>query len=204
MTGRRVADGTAPAGRSVRSVVGGIAAMLVAALLVVGLVGLLGPAVFGSSLGPRNWLAVLLESNLGVGTLPADALRLLNPIDLVLLSAVGVAYLGFWPGPGRPHRVWMAIAVALPFAGIVVLLITDQWGRSSVMSAGLIVAILLAVDRTWWLAAIGIAANGLLLVADFATGESPSLPVAVLLGAGYALLVAWFVLIGLLQLRRTS
>jgi len=179
--------------------VGGIAALLVAAILVVGALGLVVPA---PGLGLRNWLIVLIQFNSGLGPLPADALSLSNPIDIAVLAAVGVAYLGLWPGPARPHRFWMVVAVAMPFAGIVVLLVTGEAGRSAVMGAGVVVALLLAVGRAWLLAGLGIVANGMLLIGDFATGDSPVPFIAVLLAVGYVLLIAWFVLLGARLLRR--
>jgi len=132
--------------------VGSAAAFLVAAMLVIGALGLV---VRAPGLGLRNWLVVLFQLNSGVGQLPDDALRLLNPLDLVILVAVGIAYLGLWPGPVRPHRFWMVVATVLPFAGIVVLLVTGESGRSAVMNAGIVVAVLLAVGREWLLAGLG-------------------------------------------------
>lgn len=178
---------------------GGVSALLAAVMLIAGSVGFLAQA---PGLGLRNWLVVLFQINSGLGRLPADAFSLLNPVDLVVLTAVGVAYLGLWPGPARPHQVWMVIAVAMPFAGILVLVLTGEWGRSGVMGAGIIVAVLMAVDRVWVLAGIGLAANGVLLVADFATGEAARPFVAALAAAGYLLLIAWFILVGAMLLRR--
>lgn len=179
--------------------VGGAASILAALLLTIGLVGL---AVSPPGLGIRNWLVVLLQINAGLGGLPADPLRVLNPLDVAALILVGVAFLGLWPGPGRPHRLWMAIAVALPFLGIAVLLVTHQAGRSGVMGGGIVVAILMFSSRgSKPLACLGLASNVFLLVGDFATGGFRAPVVAGLVGVGYLLLGAWFVLIGLRLLR---
>lgn len=198
MAGDRRTEERTASGAVLRRV-GAVAAFLAAVLLVVGAIGLV---VSAPGLGLRNWLVVLFQINGGLGSLPEDALRLLNPIDIAILAAVGVAYLGLWPGPVRPHRFWMVVAAALPFAGIVVLLISGQSGRSAVMNAGIVVAILFAVGRAWLLAGLGIAANGALLVGDFVAGDAAQPPIAVLFGAGYVLLVAWFVALGARMLRR--
>lgn len=116
--------------------VGGVASILVALLLLVGLVGLAVPL---PGLGIRNWLVVLLQINSGLDGLPPDPLRVFNPLDIAVLVLVGVTFLGTWPGPGRPHKVWVVIATALPLLGIAVLLLTGQAGRSGVMGGGLVV-----------------------------------------------------------------
>lgn len=178
---------------------GGVAAMLVTALLLIGLVG------FGVSLpglGLRNWLVVLFEINGGVGVLPADPLRVFNPLDVAVLVLVGVTFLGLWPALGRVNRTWKAVAVALPFVGIAVLLVTSLAGRSSVMGAGLVIAFLMLRSPTFKsLAYLGILANALLLTGDLGTGGSLAPVVAALVGVGYLLLIAWFLMIGVRLLR---
>lgn len=192
---RRIEERTVPALRRV----GADAAFVAAALLVVGAFGLV---VRAPGLGLRNWLVVFFQLSSGVGQLPDDPLRLLNPLDIAILVAVGIAYLGLWPGPVRPHPLWMVVATALPFAGIVVFLVSGQAGRSAVMAGGIVVAILFAVGRAWLLAALGIVANGALLAADFAIRDVVQPPVAVLIAVGYLLLVAWFAVLGARMLRR--
>ena len=172
---------------------GAVAAVAAAVVLLAGLAGLV---VSSPDLGLRNWLVVLFQINSGIGRFPAEPLRVLNPVDVAALVLVGLAFLGLWPGPNAAHRVWMGVAVALPLAGIAVLLVTGQAGRSSVMASGLVVAILMLMGRgTRRLGVAGILANALLLAGDFATGDSPVPVVAVLVATGYLLLVAWFLLI---------
>jgi hypothetical protein len=173
---------------------GGVAAVLVAVMLLAGLVGFAVPL---PGLGLRNWLIVLFQINARVGALPADPLRAFNALDVAVLVLVGLTFLGFWPVLGRVNRIWIAIAVALPFAGIAVLLVTNLAGRSSVMGAGLVIAFLMLESRAFKpLAYPGILANALLLAGDLATGGSRAPVVAALVGVGYVLLTAWFLLIG--------
>lgn len=192
---RRIEERTVPWLRRV----GAVAALLVATILIVGVIGLV---VAAPGLGLRNWLVVFFQQSSGLGRLPGAPLRILNPLDLAILVAVGIAYLGLWPGPVRPHPVWMAVATALAFAGIVVLLVNGQAGRSAVMAAGIVVAILFAVGRAWLVAALGIVANGALLAADFAIAGVVQPATAVLVAVGYVLLVAWFAVLGARMLRR--
>lgn len=175
--------------------VGGIAAVLTAVLLLLGLVGL---TIQQSTLGLRNWLIVLWQMNSGSGSLAPDPLRIVNPLDIAILVLVGLTFLGMWPVLGREHRFWTGVAVALPFVGILVFVVTGQSGRSAVMGAGLVVSVLLFVraDRRILLASIGILANGLLLAGDFGTGVLPGGLMAFAIGAGYILLLGWYALLG--------
>ncbi len=168
--------------------------MLVAATLLVGVAGL---AVELPGPGLRNWLVVLFQLNAGAGDLPVDPLRVVNPIDFGALILVGITFLGLCPMFGKTHRLWMTVAVALPFAGIAVFLVTHEAGRSAVMAAGLVLAYPMLKSPAFKpLANLGILANAFLLVGDFATGDSRALVVAAFIGVGYVLLIAWFLLIG--------
>jgi hypothetical protein len=168
--------------------VGLVASVLVVVLLVGGVKSffLVLPA-----LGLQNWLVVLFRIN--AGQLGYGALRTLNPIDFALLVGVGLTFAGLWPLLARGRRIWMSLAVALPFIGIAVLLITHLAGRSAVMGAGLIVSLLMFRTPGFKAAAgLGILANGLLLVGDFGTTGSSMPVIAVAVAAGYVLLLAWF------------
>ncbi len=172
--------------------VGGLAAILAAAILVIGIAGL---ALGAPSL--RLWLALLFGINAAVGTVSPQTLRATNPVDIAMLVLAALTFAGFWPGPGKPHKIWMGVAIALPLAGIAVLLATGLAGRSGLMGGGLVLSLLMLGDReSRPLGFLGIAANALLLVGDFATA-GPGLPViAAVVAVGYLLLVAWFVWIG--------
>ncbi len=111
---------------------------------------------------------------------------------MLLLTAV--TFLGFWPGPGKPHKIWMGVAIALPLAGIAVLLATGLWGRSGLMGGGLVLSFLMLGDGAFRpLGFLGMAVNLLLLIGDFAT-VGPGVPlVAALVAVGYLLLLVWLV-----------
>ena len=76
---------------------GGVSAILAAAVL---LASPLSFFVALPGLGLRNWLVVLFALNAGTGGLPADPLRILNPLDFAVLVLVGIAFLG---EIGRAH-----------------------------------------------------------------------------------------------------
>jgi len=175
-------------GRSLVAGLGSVAALLAAALLVLG-----AWAVVVGRASLRNWLALLFGINSGLGG-ALITLRVINSVDVAILALGAVAFAGFWPGPARPHRVWLGLAIGLPVAGIGVLFATGLWGRSGLMGGGLVLSILMLGARELRpLGYVGIVANSLLLVGDFATAGTRSLLVAALVAVGYLALIVWFV-----------
>jgi hypothetical protein len=175
------------AGKSLRRV-GALGATLEVTALCFGVVGLLValPVL-------RPWLAVLFGINAALDGMSLDSLSAINPIDVVVLVFAAIAFTGFWPGPNKPHRVWMGLAVLLPLAGIAVLLATALQGRSGLMVGGLVLSLLLLADRASRpLGYLGAVANLLLLSADFATSGYRSALAAGLIAFGYVVLVVWF------------
>jgi hypothetical protein len=173
---------------------GGVASMIVASALLIGL----GALAFGlPGLDLRPWLVVFFQINAGVGELPAEPLRVLNPIDVLVLVLTGVTMLGLWSLLPRRGRIWRAIVVGLPFAGIATLLATHIAGRSSLMGSGLLISLLMIGSRDLRrLGLLGAVANALLLAGDVGTGDSTAIAIAVIVGVGYVLLLTWFALVG--------
>lgn len=165
---------------------GGIAAIVTAATLLVGVAGMAT-----DDRRTRPWLVVLFKINAGYDS--RETLRGVEPVDVVLLLLAGVTYAGFWPGPGGDHPVWMVLAIAQPLLGIPLLLATRTLGRSGLMGGGFVLSILMLVAGTWTAAGwLGAVASGLLLVGDFGTTGRRSRLLAVLLAVGYGALVVWF------------
>lgn len=183
----------APATGGVMPVAGGVAALLAASLLLVGIAAL----VLGlPGLELRTWLVVLLQINAGIGTLPAEPLRVFNPLDVALLVLTAAVILGIWPMPPGVSRAWLYLSVGLPFAGTALLLATHIAGRSSLMGAGFVVSLVMLRDRDLRrLGILGVVGNALLFVGDLGTGDSRQPLVAVVVAVGYLLLLAWFALI---------
>lgn len=175
-----------------RSRIGAASALAAGFLLVVGMVGLVAAA------RPlRPWLAVLFGINAGVGSVSMASLRVVNAIDVAVLALAALTFMGLWPGPSKPHKFWMGLAIALPVAGIGVLLATANAGRSGLMGGGVVLSILMLLHRRWRLAGgLGLLANGILLVGDFTTAGGASPLTATLVGVGYVLLIAWFAWLG--------
>lgn len=166
----------------------GVAAVLAAVVLLVGVLGLItGNPVL------RPWLVVLFGINAAMGGVSLVSLRVVESIDIVVLALAGVTFIGFWPGPGKTHKFWMGLAVLLPFAGSAVLLVTGLSGRSGLMGGGLVLSLLMLADHRFRpLGYLGIVTNLLLLVGDFATVGPRSGLIAGVIAVGYALLTCWF------------
>jgi hypothetical protein len=159
---------------------------LVMLLLVGALAGSSGPW------GLRNWLVVLHGVNLGADAAAIGALQGIRVVDIAVLALGGVTFLGMRPALGAADRYWLGSAVALPFAGIVLLAATGLAGRSALMAGGLVLSWRLTKrDRYRMLGWTGVTANGLLLLADLATGDSPGPAQADVIAAGYVLLLLW-------------
>ncbi len=126
------------------AVVGGTAAIVAAATLLVGIAGM--PP---RSHRPRPWLVVLFKINAKHDDVSRETLRGFGSVDVLLLFLAGATFTGFWPGPGAKHVVWMTLAIAQPLLGIPLLLGTRQTGRSGLMGGALVLSILMLVDGAW-------------------------------------------------------
>jgi hypothetical protein len=180
----------------------GIAALILSALLALGMIGeIASPTVF-----PDDWLIVLLKLNVVSSGVQPTALNALSLLDIGLMVLFGIVSLGLSLALRHASRTWAAIAAALPFLGIGVFLLTRTAGRSAVLLALLLLSIVMLRGDLFGKAAawIGIMASGLLFFAgDLGTAFfAPLGIIAALIGIGYVLWMGWLVIVGwrLLQL----
>lgn len=125
------------------TLVGGVAAALVAATVLGGIVAM--------AMGQRRWspwLAVLYGYNARYRVTSHDALRGVRAVDVALLLLAAVTYASFWPGPGMGHVVWMTLAIAQPLLGVSLLMVTQLSGRSRLMGGALVLSILMLATGT--------------------------------------------------------
>ncbi len=185
--------------------IGGIAAIVAAALWLVGLVNLIVtspmPGVAYGWLGPfrDNWLIVLFKLNAGFDDVGFDRLHGLRPVDLLIMALVATMHVGLYAALRRTSRIGSLVAVIQPFLGIVLLLATQMAGRSTVMGAGLVISLVMLRSNVYGKVSAwtGILASVLLLIGDVSTTPgSRSDLVAVLIGIGYVLLMTWFLMVG--------
>lgn len=186
----------------------GVAGILCSVILAVAIVMLLvrgfnaEPAKAGLLRFEGNWLVTLFKLHLRAGGTSSAMLRGVRLMDMVILALTAVVGVGLWLLLTDTTTAWSLVGLALPVVGIIIYLITLLAGRSAVMAAVLVFALIaLWSPRLGPVApSIGILAAALLLVGDFT--ESLHLPaIAGLMGAGYILLVAWFMLVGIRLVR---
>jgi hypothetical protein len=164
--------------------------------------GLLGSK--GSVAG--NWLVTLFNLNYRSSSTPASALSVVSLLDTILMLLLGLLVASMYPTLSKGSKAWAAIAVALPFLGVVVFLTTATAGRSAALLAGLISSILALRARFGGQgpAITGIAASTLLLfVGDFGTAAlPPSTLLASLIALGYVLWAVWLLFVTLELVRQ--
>jgi hypothetical protein len=173
------------------------------AVFLVGLVGLVQPL---PSVGD-NWLLTLFNLNLRPQSTDASALSVVSALDIGIMLLIGVVVAAMYPALSSTSRIWAAIAVALPFLGIPIFLVTGTAGRSAVLLAAFISSILALRGQSFSASAAysGLIASALLLfVGDFGTAALPSSTLlAACIGIGYILWMVWLLLTSI-QLLRTS
>jgi hypothetical protein len=177
---------------------GGAAALIVLGLFAVGIFDL-----FTESVG--NWLIVLFKLNVGADDVQAASLSVLNFLDIVIMALAGTVFIALCAALWRTNKIWPALAASLAFLGIVLLIITRTAGRSGLLLGALIVSAVMLRSHVFGqvTAYVGIVASVLLLfVGDIGTSLfSSSNIIAVLIGIGYVLWMAWFFLVGRRLLR---
>ncbi len=194
--------------------VSGVAALVLSVLLVTGALGLIvavlqsGTVTSWFSLTQNAWLMILFDLNAGFGGLSMDLLRGVAPLDVAVLVLTCALYLGLYAALKKTSWIGSVVALVMPFLGIVLLFVTQQQGRSAVMGSGIVISLVM-----WWshafdrpTAVVGILASALLLIGDVGTTAPGSSVLSVLIGIGYALMIAWLFLVGrrLLRLGTTA
>jgi hypothetical protein len=116
----------------------------------------------------------------------------MRAFDVAALALGAVTFLGMRPILGAAQRVWVAIAVAIPLAGIPALLVPGLEGRWALMLGGLLLAWRMTrCDRFRLLGWTGVVANGLLLLVVFGAAGDPDPAAADVAAAANLLLLVW-------------
>ncbi len=172
--------------------VGGVAAAIVALLLLIALPDFFTAGADGVLL-PGNFIVILIKLHAGFDGVQVEALDAVNLLDAVLVVLVGVIAVALYPVLRRVSKVWAIIAVTVPFLGLALFFITQGTGRSGMFAAGLIMALLMLSSDSFGkrTAVVGTAAAVLLLVGDIGTAFMFSTVFAVAMGVGYVLYMIW-------------
>lgn len=149
------------------------------------------------SLFQSNWLLVIFKLHAGFSGIQADLLYRLNPLDLMILALIAIAFLGLYLALRGTSKIWSLIALVQPFLGIVLLVGTKSVGRSGVMGAELVISAVMLRSRLFdkRTAYLGMLSGALLLAGDIGASMAPSMILATLTGIGYLLLITWFFLV---------
>lgn len=142
----------------------------------------------------ENWLTVIIRLHAAAIPVNPDPLSGFIILDLVILFLVDeVIFALAFPLLGI-RNVGAVISLAQPPIGIILFVITQQAGRSAVMSSILTVCLVMLTreGENRILEWMGITGGGLLLLADITVGMIPTSFIANLAGVGYLILTIWF------------
>jgi hypothetical protein len=196
-----------PRARSVGRIAG-IAGIICSLLLFTGLVTAVvrggNPTFPAKRLGivSNNWLVTLFKLHFGVDGITSGMLRGVSPIYVAVLLLTAAVAIGLWLVLKRTTMGWSVVGMVLPALGLILFFATQLSGRSAVMATVLVFALITLWSPGFGRIAppIGIIAAVLLLVGDF-TEPLHSKVIACFLAVGYALLVAWYLFIGIKLVR---
>lgn len=180
---------------------GGVAALVTGSLLLLGMasliVSLLQPDTTNSPLllFQKNWLVKIFILHAEFSGIQAD-LHGLNLLDVVILSLVSIICLSLSTAFKNAGKTWSIIALALSLVAIILFVVTQIAGRSTVMLAVLINSFVMLIGKTFNKVIIymGILASVFLFVGDLTVGIHSNI-ITTLFGVGYPLLTIWFFLI---------
>jgi hypothetical protein len=178
--------------------VGGAAALIVAVLFLIAISDLITADIQTGTIFQNNFLVLIFKLHAGFSGVQEESLEGRNLLDMTIVALVGTMSLALYPALKRVNKDWAIVATSLPFIGLALFIITHEIGRSGIIAAGLINAVIMLRSdifskRT---AFVGILANVFLLVGDVGTAFSYSNIFAISMSIGYALFLIWCILIG--------
>ncbi|MGE5406592.1 MAG: hypothetical protein ACM3NR_02675 [Methanosarcina sp.] len=144
----------------------------------------------------NNWLIVIYKLHAGLISIQEDPLRGLNGLDIVIMSAFSITCLGLYINLKRISRIWSIIAYSFSLIAIVLFIITQSAGRSTLMLSILIFSFVMLKDKRQSKVTIyaGIVASIFLFAGDLTVGMHSKI-ITILFCFGYLLLIVWFFLI---------
>lgn len=192
--------------------IGGVAALITGLLLLMGMISLIASVLQPDTtngwllLFRNNWLVKIFILHAEFSGIDAD-LHGLNLLDIVILLLASMICLALSTAFRKAGKIWSIIAFALSLTAILLFIITQIAGRSTVMLAVLINSFVMLRDKTFRRLTIytGIFAGVFLFVGDLTVGIHSNI-ITIPFGIGYVLLTIWFFLIAqsLFRLGRAS
>ena len=178
--------------------VGGAAALMVAVLFLIAIIDLVTADLRTGTIFQNNFLVLIFKLHAGFSGVQEESLEGLNLLDMTIVALVGAMSLALYPALKRVNTAWAVVAMSLPFIGLGLFIITKDTGRSGIIAAGLIIAVIMLRSDIFSksTAYTGILANVFLLVGDGGTAFSYSNIFAIIMSMGYVLFMIWCILIG--------
>ena len=148
------------------------------------------------SLLQSNWLIVIFKLHSGLINIQDNTLHGLNILDLIILVLFSLMSFGLSKALKKVNKIWPLIAFALTVITIILFIVTQISGRSTVMLSVMIFSFVMLRNKTFNKVTIfaGIFAGAFLFVGDLTVGINSNI-VTILFGIGYLLLTIWFFLI---------
>ena len=144
----------------------------------------------------NNWLIVIFKLHAGLINIQDDPLHGLNLLDIIILVVFSVTCFGLYINLIKSSKIWSLIALILSLITILLFLITQIAGRSTVMFSVLILSLVMLKGKFYSKVTIytGIIASVFLFAGDLTVGIHSHF-ITILFGIGYILLTIWFFLI---------
>ena len=184
--------------------VGGIAALTIAILFLLGIFKVSNLGDQQNAIGKDNFLTLIFKLHADFSGVQEQLLDKFSILDVVIIILVGIMAFALYPALKQVNRAGAIIAISMPIIGIVLYLITHEIGRTAIMPAGLAISIVMLFSDTFRksIAYLGVVANTLLLIGDIGAIAYAKI-FAISIGMGYVLFMIWCFLIArrLFQLR---
>jgi hypothetical protein len=150
----------------------------------------------------NNWLIVIFKLHAEFNGAHSISLHGLNFLDIAILALVGTICLSLSTAFKKAGRIWVLVAAALSLIAIILFVVTQIAGRSTVMLAVLIVSFAMLGNKRFSRVAVysGILAGVCLFIGDLTVGMH-STTITIFFGIGYVLLSGWLFLTGMALLR---
>lgn len=142
------------------------------------------------------WLIVILKLHAGLLNIQDDPLKGLNLLDIFILLVFSASSFGMYINLRKSSKIWTLLAFILTLSAIILFLITQIAGRSTVMLSVLIFSLVMLKDKSYGKVTIctGILGSVFLFAGDLTVGIHSDF-ITILFGIGYILLTIWFFLI---------
>jgi hypothetical protein len=153
----------------------------------------------------NNWLINIFKINCSLFQSDISILHIRNYLDIEIMIIFSLFLFGLANITITNSRILILVAILITVLGIIVFLITNTAGRSSVLISIILVSIAIIMNNNYgfFIGLIGIAAGALLFIGgDILTSTFPqSNMIAIFTGIGYISFILWQILIGIASYR---